>query len=383
MLFEDIKDNPSTLSSHIDTTELKYQLALSLLPRVGFKIWHEAIKVCNSAKDLYSNPSILKKYKVLSWLYDYVLRQDGLTTAEKILLSHARVNVEVISYFADTYPHRLRHISDPPCFVYKRGGDLNTLRMISIVGTREASQYGKDVVAGIVKGLRTYDVTIISGLAYGIDAIAHRESLRNGICTVGIIAGGIDKLYPNSHKPLCEDMIKAGGAVATESPLGVTPENYLFPRRNRIIAGCSDAVLIVEAGLKSGALITGVCANDYDREVLAIPGDVYRTTSEGCNAMIKYNKAHLVTCAEDIAEIMNWTRNKTEEEKTDHTTQVSLQGQEKIIFDIIKDNPKIHVDTIAERSNITDYKLANILLQLELDNLIDLLPGDKYKIHNQ
>lgn len=368
----------------IDITELKYQLALSMLPRVRFKLWHEAMTIYPSATELYSNPTRLLNHKNLSFLYEYVIRQDCLTAAEKILSSHAKANVEVISYFDDTYPHRLRHISDPPCFLYKRGGGLNQLRILSIVGTRDASQYGKDVVAGIVKGLSAYDVTIISGLAYGIDAVAHREALRNGICTIGVIAGGIDKLYPRSHKPLCEEIIKEGGAVVTESPLGVKPENYLFPRRNRIIAGCSDAVLIAEAGLKSGALITGACANDYDRDVFAIPGNVYSKTSEGCNAMIRDNKAHLATCAEDIADIMNWPRKETNEEKSEKTmVTVELQGQEKIIFDIIKDNPKIHVDVIAEKANIPCCQLATILLQLELGNLVDLLPGDKYKIHNR
>ena len=368
----------------IDITELTYQLALSKIPRVGFKLWHEAMMLCSSAEELYANPAILLNNKGLSGLHEYVARKDFLSDAEKILFSHQKAGVKSISYFDEDYPQRLRHISDPPCFLYKRGGgDLKYPRTISIVGTRDDSQYGKDVITGIVKGLRDYDVTIISGLAYGADAISHREALRNGIITVGIIAGGIDKIYPASHKPLSDEMIREGGAIITESELGVSPENYLFPRRNRIIAGYSDAVLIVEAGRKSGALITAVCANDYDREVFAIPGDIYRSTSEGCNALIRDDKAHLITCAEDIADIMNWQKTKTAIEKEEQPMTVDLQGQEKIIFDIIKDNPKIHIDVIAERANIPVWQLSTILLQLELDNLIDLLPGDKYKIHNR
>lgn len=293
--------------------------------------------------------------------------------------------VKIISFYDDRYPRKLKEISSAPCFLYVKGDlDLNSLKTLSVVGSRTPSDYGKEMVKKIVREISEYEVSIVSGLAYGIDFLSHDEAIKNNITTIAILAGGLDKVYPVVHKPLAESIVSRGGALMSESPLGVVPENFHFPARNRIIAGFSDATLVVEAGLKSGSNITALCANDYNREVFAIPGNVGNTLSVGCNNLIKKNQAHLTTCAEDIVEIMNWdkkaigNKNEVKNEKMKTSIPKNLDADSKKILIELQRCDSLSIDELLDKTDIPLDRLSMILLQLELLNLIKILPGNRY-----
>lgn len=383
--------------------------ALSSISGVGAHLWQEIIKKMGSAKKVYSSTKgdlrgIISNEKIIS----AILEKEGIDEAEKLFLNHKKKGVKVVSYFDDDYPARLRNINKPPCFLFILGeNNLNSKRVVSVIGTRYPSTYGRENTAKFLEGLSEYGVLVISGLAYGIDVIAHKHALKYGMKTAAIIAGGVDRIYPAEHKPIAEEMIKNGGCIVSESPLGTEPEKYLFPARNRIIAGCSDAVLIIEAGHKSGTIITAICANDFNREVFAVPGDVNRSTSIGCNNLIKNNQAQLVTSYEDIVMMMNWkdkiehtklkedkigvnkiadvekTRFEYKEENhagRDKELYDSLNEKERAIVDVLSCGEALFFDEIVSKTHISTQELSFFLLNMEFRDMLINLPGNKYKL---
>lgn len=381
---------------------------LSSINGVGAHLWQEIMKAMGSAKNVYSSTKgdlreIISNEKIIS----AILERKGVEDAEKLFLNHKKKGVSIVSYFDDDYPERLRNINKPPCFLFVVGeNNLNSSRVVSVIGTRYPSSYGRDNTEKFIAGLQDYGVLLISGLAYGIDVIAHKNALRYGMKTAAIIAGGVDRIYPAEHKPLAEEMIKTGGCVVSESPLCTEPEKYLFPARNRIIAGCSDAVLIIEAGHKSGTIITAICANDFDRDVFAVPGDVNRSTSIGCNNLIKKNQAQLVTSPDDIVMMMNWKDkiehtklkedkigvNKTADmEKTrieykvntagrDNDLYASLNEKERVIVNVLSCGEALFFDEIVSKTHISTQELSFLLLNMEFREILINLPGNKYKL---
>lgn len=393
----------------MDDEERILLFALSSINGVGAHLWQEIIKKMGSAKKVYSSTKgdlreIISNEKIIS----AILEKDGVKDAEKLFLNHKKKGVKVVSYFDDDYPARLRNINKPPCFLFILGeNNLNSRRVVSVIGTRYPSSYGRENTAKFLEGLSEYGVLVMSGLAYGIDVIAHKHALKYGMKTAAIIAGGVDRLYPAEHKPIAEEMINNGGCVVSESPLGTEPEKYLFPARNRIIAGCSDAVLIIEAGHKSGTIITAICANDFDREVFAVPGDVNRSTSMGCNNLIKKNQAQLVTSYEDIVMMMNWkdkieytklkddkigvnkiadvgkTRFEYKEENPagrDKELYASLNENERAIVNVLSCEEALFFDEIVSKTHISTQELSFLLLNMEFRDILINLPGNKYKL---
>jgi DNA processing protein len=367
----------------MDDEELIYQIALSMIRGVGFGVWSKLINSFGSAKKVYDDVSLLNSVqnKGLQAIRQSILNKDNLAESEKILEKHNKEGVKIISFYDSRYPRKLKEITTSPCFLYVKGDlDLNGLRTLSVVGSRTPSNYGKEMVKKIVREIAEYDVCIVSGLAYGIDCLSHEQAIKENVKTIAILAGGLDKIYPAIHKPLADSIVSHGGVVMSELPLGVVPENFHFPARNRIIAGFSDATLVIEAGIKSGSNITAICANDYNREVFAIPGNVGNLLSVGCNNLIKKNQARLTTCAQDIAEIMNWDKGKVFP-----TTSSSLKfipndldpESKKVLVEINK-YESLSVDELYDKTDIPLDKLSMILLQLEIMNLVKILPGNRY-----
>ena len=393
----------------MDDEERILLFTLSSISGVGAHLWQEIIKKIGSARKVYSSTKgalreVISNEKIIS----AILEKDGVEDAEKLFLNHKKKGVKVVSYFDDDYPARLRNINKPPCFLFILGeNNLNSRHVVSVIGTRYPSSYGRENTARFLEGLSEYGVLVMSGLAYGIDVIAHKHALKYGMKTAAIIAGGVDRLYPAEHKPIAEEMIKNGGCVVSESPLGTEPEKYLFPARNRIIAGCSDAVLIIEAGHKSGTIITAICANDFNREVFAVPGDVNRSTSMGCNNLIKKNQAQLVTSYEDIVMMMNW-KDKIEDtklkedkigvnkiadvEKTrfeykeeNHAGRAkelyaSLNENERAIVNVLSCGEALFFDEIVSKTHISTQELSFLLLNMEFRDILINFPGNKYKL---
>ena len=279
------------------------------------------------------------------------------------------------------YPKRLKNCDDAPILLYYKGAaSLNPSRAISIVGTRNATHYGKRIVEDFIQQLKAYDVQIISGLAYGIDSIAHRESLKQQIQTIGILGHGLDRIYPAAHRELASRMLDNGGLL-TEFPSGTNPDRQNFPMRNRIIAGLSDVTIVIEAALKGGALITAEIANTYNRDVCAFPGGIDQEYSAGCNYLIKTNRANLIRNADDLSYLMNWDK----EDKKLTAKQLNLipsdmSKDEKKVYDYIKEKEQAAIDDIALYCDWPQSKLAIILLEMEMKTMLISLPGKIYKL---
>jgi DNA processing protein len=306
---------------------------------------------------------------------------DAFSKAEALLASHDKANTRVITPWEDAYPERLKHIYGVPTLLYFRGNvDLNKAKVISIVGTRSATNYGKKVAETLLSELSTYPLLVVSGLAYGIDIHAHRVALELGLPTLAVVAGGVDTIYPAAHKRTAEAMLAQGGLLS-EHPLHTRPEAHQFAARNRIIAGIADATIVVEAGQKSGALITAKYANEYNREVFAVSGGIYEPYSAGCHHLIKTHQANLLTSAADITDAMHWDRailaSKNIMDVLDRLPE--LTETEKKIVQAIGHLPA-HIDALSYQAQIPLNQLSAILLQLELKKIVKCLPGKKFRL---
>ena len=368
----------------IDNDELIYQIALSRVKGLGFSNWKSIIEIVKSAENKKELSSIIKNENSIEDIFN----KSTLKEAEEIFENNIN-KVEIISYFDKDYPLKLQQITNPPCFLYLKGTNiLNNERILGVIGTRNPTNYGIDNVKYFLTDLCDYNITTVSGLAYGIDIKAHRESINNNIPTIAVLASGLDNIYPKEHKKDFYNIIEKGGCVISEYELGINIEQYKFAARNRIIAGLCEGLLVIEAGNKSGTEITAYYANEYNREVFAIPGSIYSDKSIGCNNLIKNNIAHLVINYEDILNSLNWNENinsinNNKNNKNDKKNiNINNLGEDYInIFNFIKNKKIALLDEIIDNFyNINESKISTILLKLEMKNIIFQLPGNKYKI---
>ena len=233
----------------------------------------------------------------------------------------------------------------------------------------------------LVKELASENITIVSGLAYGVDAIAHKAALKNNLSTIGVLAHGLDQVYPPDHSSLAKDMVKNNGGLLTEFRSKSKPDKHNFPTRNRIVAGMSDATIVIETGIKGGSMITAELANSYNKDVFAIPGKITDSKSAGCNYLIKNNKAILLTDTAELLQMMGWQQDrKKKEKKAQREIFIELSKDERTIIDILKEKDTVHIDEINIRSGISSSAIAAAILSLELQNVILSLPGKLYKL---
>lgn len=365
-----------------------HQVALSHIKGLGYTLLKKLVAHFGSAQAAFSSNvrELTKIPGVSKCAAQAILKKDTLSYAETLLASHQRAGVEIITLWEDKYPDRLRHIYNaPPVLYFKGNADLNDLRIVSVVGTRRASAYGKRVVEEMLAKLSGYPLLIVSGLAYGIDIYAHKTALEYGLSTLAVLANGLDIIYPSAHKNVAEAMLNQGG-ILSEYPIHTKPEAYRFAARNRIIAGLSDVVIVVEAGQKSGALITANYANEYNREVFAVAGNIYEPRSMGCHQLIKNHQAHILTSVSDIMEVMNWdieisTRNipkPLDLQEALTATLSRLTGTERLIVQaLLRLQKAAHVDELSQQAQISSSIIASALLQLELKKIINYTPGRK------
>lgn len=281
------------------------------------------------------------------------------------------------------YPKRLLNCYDSPTLLFYKGdADLNASKIIAIVGTRNHTEYAKQVTDKLVKELAAQNILIVSGMAFGVDAIAHKASVKNNLPTVGVLAHGLDQIYPPEHSNLAKDMIKHGGGLLTEFRSNTKPDKHNFPIRNRIVAGMSDATIIIETDIKGGSMITAELANGYNKDVFAIPGKTTDTKSAGCNYLIKNNKAMLLTDAQELIEMMGWEEKakSKKERKSQREIFIELSKDEKIIVDILKEKDSVHIDEINIKSGLSSSAVAAAILNLELQNVMLSLPGKIYRL---
>jgi len=358
--------------------ELVFQIALELIPGVGSRGTKQLMSYCGSAAGVFRSPKskLLKVPGVGEKMAEAIKQASPFKEAETIMQSAEKIGAEVLHYTNPIFPKRLKQAPDSPNIIYKKGaGDLNPKRCIAVVGTRKATEYGKTITDKIVADLASLGVTVISGLAYGIDIQAHKACLKNNMPTIAILAGGLDRIYPSVHKKYAEEM-QVTGAIVSESIPGTKPDPHLFPARNRIIAGMADATIVVEAAARGGALITANIADSYDRLVFAVPGDIGHTHSEGTNKLIATQRALIFTGVEDLIYHLNWDVGQENEAPK---VMPELTGPEQSIFELLNENRSpLEIDLIAMKTQIPINQVASHLLSLEFKSLVKSMPGKKF-----
>ena len=311
-----------------------------------------------------------------------VNRKELFERAEKevqFILDH---KIEPLFFTDKRYPQRLKNCHDGPAMLYYKGNaDLNAQKIVSVVGTRTPSAYGKQTTEKFIEELKDSGILVVSGLAYGIDITAHKVSLDNHLNTIGVLAHGLDRLYPSAHASIAERMIHQGGLL-TEHISETNPDRENFPKRNRIVAGICDALVVVESKRGGGSLITATIANAYNKDVFAFPGKVGDVLSEGCNGLIKTNKASLIESVADLFYIMNW---KEDAKPVKKSGQIPLllnlsNDEQKIVNAFTHDKHQLHIDEICYATNFPISKTSSCLLQLEFSNVITSLPGKVYSL---
>ncbi|TAF34452.1 MAG: DNA-protecting protein DprA [Cytophagales bacterium] len=374
----------------MSTDERLHTLALSFVPGIGHKIAKYLIASCESAVKIWQKtPAQIQKIpdigpKLSKGLIEN--REKSLLRAEEELRKASDMGVKLLLYTDEDFPNRLKILPDSPLLLYVRGeANLNMPKSLGIVGTRKASAYGKSITEQIVANLTHFKPTVVSGLAYGIDIQAHKSCIAHQVPTVAVLACGVDVIYPLVHTSYVEAFLAQGGALVSERALGTPPDSALFPSRNRIIAGLSDALVVVEAAEKGGALITADIAFSYDREVFAVPGNLGSNTSVGCNKLIQQQKATIYTSNKDIEEALKWDMSdyKLVPKKLQgalKSENLNLEGAEKLIFDLLSHKGKLQIDEIAIYTQLPISTVGAKLFELELKNLVKTLPWKHYEL---
>lgn len=361
---------------------LIYKVALTFIKNVGHVTAKNLLGHFGSAEAIFkaSKPQLMEVAGIGEITADQIMSTEPLRRATEQLQFISKHNIQVLFFLDDNFPRRLRDCFDAPILLYYKGtADLNHPRILSIVGTRKATPYGKLLCKQLAEALKPYDVLVVSGLAYGIDVAAHQESLDAGIATVGVLGHGLDRLYPHMHKQIAHRMLKHGGLL-TEFPLNTIPDKENFPKRNRIIAGLADATIVVEATAKGGALITAEIANSYNRDVFAFPGRTIDEYSQGCNFLIKTNRAGLLNQAKDLLYYLGWDDKPAPQTDIQLRLPVGLNEDELRIVNTLLEAPAM-VDEIAMKTNMLQSRLAIHLLSLEIQGVLTVLPGKVYRLN--
>lgn len=357
-------------------------LALHFVPGIGDYLARQLISYCGSAENVFKTPKgkLLKIPGVGEVTAQAILTHRTFQLAEKEWLKAEKEKVQIIFFLDKEYPSRLKHIPDAPYLLYCKGNiQFENPKVVAIVGTRQSTNYGKECVEHLIKELVPHDALVISGLAYGIDIQAHKQALKNSLQTIGVMGSGIDIVYPAIHRDTAK-LMEANGGLVTENAFGTKPDAHNFPLRNRIIAGLCDALIVVEAAEKGGALITAEIANSYNKDVFAFPGNVGASHSEGCNNLIKSNKAHLITAVKDLEYLMNWEVAVKPAKKKEAFSLEGFEPAEQLVLQtLIEKNPST-LDELSWKTNFSVSQLASLLLGLEFKGLVQSLPGKLYKL---
>ena len=362
------------------TNRKLYEIALTLIPGIGDVNGKKLVAYCGGAEAVFC-----EKKKALTQIsgigeatVDAIVSQKVIRRAEEELRFTEKNGIKPLFYLDADYPKRLQHCHDSPMLLYYKGNaDLNALKVVGVVGTRNITDYGRYAAEKIVEDLKLDNALIVSGLAYGVDAVAHRAALKYDLATVGVLGHGMQTIYPAENRKLSTNMLEKGG-ILTECVSGTQPDRENFPKRNRIVAGMVDCLVVVESALKGGAMITAEIANSYDREVFAFPGRVGDIYSEGCNQLIKTNKANLLTGATDLRYVMRWDVETKVVAKQMRMFR-DFSEDEKKVMDVFAKNNVVHLDDIIVGTDLSPSKIASVLLSLEFDGVLTALPGKRYQ----
>lgn len=365
--------------------ESVYEVGLGLLPGIGNYLTRTLISYCGSAKQVWlAPPGKIEKIPGVGPTARNTLKggKGVLQQAETILAQAQKEEVKLLFYTHKNYPDRLKQIADAPTLLYYKGtADLNQPKIVSIVGTRQCTPYGKEITEQIVKDLTKHQVLILSGLAYGIDVAAHRAATQNNLPTVGVMANGLDTIYPAVHRKVADKMLENGGLLS-ENTFGIKPDAHFFPARNRIIAGMADVTIIVESAIKGGTLITADIAHSYNKDIMAVPGPINSPFSAGCNYLIKSHKAAVYTELKDLEELLNWDleNSKSAISKTNQHkyTAEDFTPEEFKIIRVLQETKEEQIDTLSWKAQIPINQISSLLLGLEFKGIVKALPGKKF-----
>lgn len=369
--------------------EIFYAMALTRLTNFNFQQALELYKAAGSAQKLYENRQHIGDMiedctpRLIEALKDW---DDAMKRADFELKFMQEHGIRAISLMDDDYPQRLMECPDAPIVLYYKGNaDLNQMKIISIVGTRHMTSYGQDLVRKFCRDLRSFcpQVLIVSGLAYGVDINAHRQALENGFPTVAVLAHGLDQIYPYHHRDTAVKMVKQGGLL-TEFMSQTNADKANFVRRNRIVAGCADATIVIESAAKGGSLITAEIAQSYDRAVFAFPGNVGLPYSEGCNNLIRDNGAGLISNAEDFVKAMGWyddsIRKQALADGIERELFPDLSPEEKQIVSLLQNTNDLQLNILSVKTGIPINKITAQLFQLEMKGVVKSLAGGMYHL---
>lgn len=366
----------------VNAEEVIHAIALTMVPQIGCIQHRILLEQLGSARAVFHTPvSRLEKIPGIG-----PVRARAITTArdlrraEKEFRAMERLQIRALLYHGNEYPKRLKNCPDPPPLLFYRGTtDLNATRIIGVVGTRQETSYGRELIEAYIDGWRDAGLIVVSGLAYGVDHLTHLACVKKQIETVAVLAHGLDKIYPSSHWQLAKEMESRGGLL-TEFITGTQPDRQNFPRRNRIVAGICEAVLVVETGIKGGSMITAELANDYNREVFAIPGKIGDEKSQGCNYLIRENRARLTMHPHDVLQCLNWDIVPAQVHPQAQLFTVDDPDQQ-LVLGLFADSEPMHIDQLMGLSGLPYSRFSAALIGLELAQKLMPLPGKRYQLN--
>jgi DNA processing protein len=370
------------LSKKFLHSDLLYLISLTQVPQVGSIHARSLLQHFGSAEAVFKSTGFaLEKIEGIGKIRAHSIKNfRDFSSAEKEMSFLHRYGIRALSFLDPDYPQRLLTACDAPVIVYYKGSaDLNPSRSLSIVGTRRQSEYGKQITEKLIQDLAPYEITIVSGLAFGIDGIAHKTALNQGLPTIAVLAHGLASLYPPEHSTLSKQIMKQGGLI-TEYLSHVKAEKHHFPIRNRIVAAISDCTLVMETAVKGGSMITADLANGYHKEVFAFPGRTTDFKSAGCNWLIRNNQATLLENGEQLVKIMGWEEKKrVVSARQEHLFIVFTEVEQRII-DLLKEREQMHIDTLNATTGFPGSRNAGALLELEMKGMVCCMPGRIYRL---
>ena len=362
--------------------QLLYQVALTLIPNIGDVNAKTLINHFGSAELIFkASKKELEQIEGIGFIRAASIKGfNDFKTAEEEINFITKFKIKPLFITDQEYPQRLLNCYDNPVLLYYKGNaDLNNSKIVAIVGTRNNSDYGKNLCEKLIEELAQEDILIVSGLAFGIDSIAHRAALKHQLKTIGVLAHGLDRVYPSQNISLAKQMISNGGLLTDFRSL-TKPDRQNFPSRNRIAAGISDCVVVIESSVRGGSLITAEIGNSYNKDVFAFPGRISDLKSEGCNFLIKSNKAGMICNANDLLENMGWKKIKNPKRKLQRELFIEFTPDERIVVDLLQAEEEIHIDQLYFKSKLSSSAIAQALLMLEMQGIISSLPGKIYKM---
>jgi len=366
----------------VTKNDLFYTLVLQKVPNLGDASAKKLIQKAGSPEAVFKEKksNLIKIDGIGAFKLKDLGNKDFFASAEEEISFIEENEIKPCFFKDDEYPEKLKHCIDGPILFFQRGNiNLNKKRIISVVGTRKITSYGSSFCQQLMEDLAPLDPVIVSGFAYGVDITAHKAAFKNGLQTIGCLAHGLNQIYPKTHQKYVKEVEHHGGFI-TEFWSSDVFDRTNFLKRNRIIAGISEATIVIESAEKGGSLVTAEFANSYNRDVFAVPGRVNDNQSKGCNNLIKSQRAHLLTSAADLVYILNWKLEENRPKVIQQQLFVELNEEEKTIFNYLKTHPKSHLDAIAFDCNVPIFRATILLLDLELKGLVKPLPGKIFEL---